>query len=353
MTNLDLPSRSVMYSALAKRDTEFEGVFFFAVKTTGVFCRPTCSARTPKPENIEYYALTKQALNAGYRPCKVCHPMEMVGQPPEWLKSVLDDIHKDPSLPIRDSDLRQRGIDPVCARRWFQKNHNMTFHAYIRTIRLNKAFTEIKKHGNVTYSAMDSGYDSNSGFHAAFKKAIGFSPSRSHQKNIITISRIPSPLGPLIAGVVDEGVCLLEFADRKNIEQQFSKLCHLLGAGMVGGEHVHLSELQTQLCEYFESKRLEFNIPLVIPGTPFQREVWQTLIKIPYGHIYSYQQQATTLGKPNAIRAVASANANNRIAILIPCHRVKAKSGGLAGYAGGVWRKQYLLNLEQSKLLDS
>ncbi len=347
MNNLAMPDRNTMYNALLNKDSSFEGIFFVGVKTTGVFCRPTCTARKPKEENVEFFNSVKEALQYGYRPCKVCHPMQQNGEAPNWLKSLLKDIENNPTGKFKDSDLRERDIDPARVRRWFKKHHGMTFQSYIRLQRINTAFGRIKHGEKVTESAFDLGYESLSGFAETFKKSTGFSPSESKDKKIITVTRILTPLGPMLAGAVDEGICLLEFVDRRMIETQIKRLKKYLNAEFVPVQNKYFDELDKQLKEYFEGKRKEFDIPLSLPGTDFQLKVWKELQKIPYGKTRSYQQQAIALKNPKAVRAVAKANGDNRIAIIIPCHRVIGKDGQLVGYGGGMWRKQYLLNLEK------
>ncbi len=346
MTTENLPDIKTMYKALVAKDSTFEGIFIVGVKTTGIFCRPTCTARKPKQINTEYFANVKEALHCGYRPCKVCRPMVHSGEPPTWLSGILKEIDQDPSLRLRDYEIRERGVDPARIRRWFKKNHGMTFQAYLRSRRLNEAFGRIRHTKRVTDSAFDSGYESLSGFNEAFKKATGFVPSRSGDKTLITVTRILSPLGPLFAAATSEGICLLEFADRRMLETQFKRLGKSLAAEFMPGKNEHFATLDTQLAEYFAGKRQRFDLPLVVPGTDFQRQTWQALQDIPYGQTRSYSEQAQALGNPKAVRAVARANGDNRLAIIIPCHRVIAADGTLAGYGGGLWRKRFLLDLE-------
>ncbi len=344
-----LPDRQTMHQALAEQDISFEGIFIVGVKTTGIFCRPGCTARLPKIENTEYFSDTKEALAYGYRPCKVCHPMERSGEPPAWLRPILDEIDQDPSLRLKDYEIRNRGVDPARIRRWFNKHHGMTFQAYLRARRMNEAFGRIRHGKRVTEPAFDSGFDSLSGFNEAFKKTTGFVPSQSGQKNLITVTRILSPLGPLFAGATDEGICLLEFSDRRMLETQIKRLRTYLSAEFVPGKNKYFKDLDLQLNEYFDGKRQDFDLPLVIPGTEFQKKAWSSLQEIPYGETRTYSEQAKAVGNKKAVRAVARANGDNRIGIIIPCHRVIAADGTLAGYGGGLWRKKYLLDLEQKK----
>jgi AraC family transcriptional regulator of adaptative response/methylated-DNA-[protein]-cysteine methyltransferase len=346
--NHSLPDSETLYSALVNRDSNFEGIFVVGVKTTGVFCRPTCTARKPKRANVEFFASAHDALLAGYRPCKVCTPLEYKGTAPDWLKPLLTEIDDDPLIRLRDSDLRARGLDPNRVRYWFKKHHQMTFQAYLRALRIGQAFGRIKHGEGVTGTALESGYESLSGFADSFKRTAGFSPSKSQESQLIVTTRILTPLGPMLAGATDDGICLLEFVDRRMLETQLERLSKLLNAECVPGFCKHFDRLSSQLEEYFSGKRRGFDLPLVLPGTPFQQRAWAGLETIPYGTTRSYKEQAEMIGSPNAVRAVAKANGDNRIAIIIPCHRVIGADGDLTGYGGGLWRKQYLLNLEYS-----
>ncbi len=342
-----LPDRSVMYEALVKKDSSFEGVFFAAIKTTGIFCRPTCTARKPKEENVEYFGTTQDALNHGYRPCKVCEPMTKKGETPIWLEGLLEEIKTDPTQKINDFELRKRGLEPTRVRRWFKKNHGMTFQAYLRSLRINNAFGQIREGDQVIKSAYENGYESLSAFVDSFKNSTGFTPKESKDKNIISVTRIPTPLGPMLAGATEEGICLLEFTDRRMLETQIKRLRKYLKAELLPGESPFFDPLKKELEEYFEGQRKEFSIPLVTPGSEFQRKVWEVLKEIPYGKTRSYKDQAIAVGNLKAIRAVATANGDNRIAILIPCHRVIGSDGQMTGYGGGIWRKQWMIEMER------
>lgn len=346
MVNHSLPRPDILYRALVERDSRFEGVFFAGVRTTGIFCRPTCHARKPRPENVEYFSSTAEALQHGYRPCKICQPMRPLGEAPDWLQPLLDDVRSSPTQRLRDRDLRERGIDPLRVRRWFQKNHGMTFHAYCRMMRLSNAFGQLRGGERVASLAFSSGYESLSGFTDAFTKKTGFAPSHSPGRDIIRVTRILSPLGPMLAGTTDRGICLLEFADRRMLETQLARLQSRLGSEILPGEHKLFGPLQRQLAEYFDGQRARFELPLHLAGTAFQERVWKCLTQIPFGETRSYQQQAELVGNPDAVRAVARANGDNRIAILVPCHRVIGKNGRLTGYGGGLWRKRALLEIE-------
>ncbi len=337
----------IFYEALVAKDPSFEGTFFAGIKTTGIFCRPTCTARKPKRENVEFFASAKDAILKGYRACKVCHPMEKAGSTPEYVDRVLRLLDEDPSLKLKDYDLLQFNIEPSKIRRWFLKNHGITFHAYQRMYRINTAFKKLQTGTSVTDIAFDSGYESLSGFNDSFKKVFGVSPKNSKEKHVIDFTRIETDLGTMVACATDKGVCLLEFSDRKGLETELKQLAKYHNANIVQGQNKYFKQLKEELDAYFEGRLKEFKVPLDISGTDFQKQVWQALVEIPYGTTSSYLRQAEVLGKPSSVRAVANANGMNKIAIIIPCHRVVGSDGSLTGYAGGLWRKRKLIDLEK------
>lgn len=334
------------YAFLGSKTHDYEGHFITCVKTTGIFCRPSCRARRPNAENVIFVDSTQEALQHGYRPCKICKPMEHADQTPKFIQEIIDELHSDPYLNLKDQDLRNRNIDPATMRRWFQKHHNVTFHAYQRMIRLNQAYRDIKSGKNVTESAYDSGYESLSGFNEGYKSIFGASPKKDQSLNVLNITRFTTPLGPMYACANDQGLCLLEFTDRRMLETEFKDLRKRLNAVILPGTHPILDQTVRQVTEYYEGKRTSFDIKLNSPGTEFQQRVWDTLLKIPYGTTRSYKDQAIATGNVKAIRAVATANGMNRIAIVIPCHRIIGSDGSLTGYAGGLKRKQWLIQHE-------
>ena len=339
-------THKIMYKAAFEKDASFEGIFFTAVKTTGIFCRPTCTARKPKIENVEFYKTSKEAILRGYRPCKVCNPLEKLNATPIEIKNILNELNENPSQKIKDFDLVKKGIEPNKIRRWFLKNHGITFHAYQRMLRINNAFKKIQNGKSITESAFDSGYNSLSGFNDSFKSVFESSPSNSKTKNVIELKRIETKLGTMIACSTKDGICLLEFSDRKMLETELKQISKYFDAKILQGNSNHLINLENQLHEYFDGNRKEFTIPLAASGTIFQNTVWNKLLEIPFGKTKSYKEIAEQIDKPTAVRAVANANGMNKIAILIPCHRVIGSDGNLTGYGGGIWRKKELLEIE-------
>lgn len=339
------------YNALLKREQRFVGIFFVGVKTTSVFCIATCRARKPKLENVEFYTSFKEALDNGYRPCKICKPTENANEAPEQIALAIKLVQENPKEKITDDQLRQKNISPEVIRRWFNQNYGITFQAYQRMYRINNAYQELKKGKNTTNTAFDSGYESLSGFGYTFKKIIGKSPQKSTHKNVILINRLTTPLGPMFVCATENGICLLEFVDRRMLETEFKDLQKLLNATIITGENEHIKQAKKEITEYFDGKRKVFGLKLETPGTDFQNSVWNCLKEIKYGTTTTYQQQAEKINNPKAIRAVASANGFNRISIIIPCHRVIGKDGKMTGYGGGIERKKWLIEHETKNIL--
>ncbi len=347
MLHATLPPAPEMHEAMRRRDRTYDGVFFVAVRTTGVFCRPTCSAKEPRRENVEFYPSVREALLAGYRPCKRCRPMEPNGRVPAWLGNVLAEVERDPSRRWRDADLRALSIDPSRARRWFKGHYGMTFHAYQRARRLGLALGQIRHGEDLTRTAYDHGYESNSAFREAFERLFDTTPGQSRTATLMVMTRLLTPLGPMVAGATDQGVCVLEFADSRGLEKQIGRLQKLLRCKIAPGANQYIEQLGEELKRYFAGSLEEFMVPLLVPGTEFQVAAWEALRSIPYGQTRTYEQQAVALGRPTAVRAVGRANGQNPLPILIPCHRVVGSDGKLCGYGGGLWRKQFLLDHER------
>jgi AraC family transcriptional regulator of adaptative response/methylated-DNA-[protein]-cysteine methyltransferase len=344
-----LPPVQEMRRAFLGGDASYDGVFFTGVRTTGIFCRPSCKARKPRPENVEFFGTPREASFSGYRPCKRCRPLDTDGSPPAWVGRLLARVDADPASRIRAADLRAAGVDPARARRYFLKHYGMTFQAHCRARRLANAFHLIKEGATVSDAANDVGFESESGFRSAFAQAFGTSPGEAVERDTVALDWIASPVGPLIAGATGEGICLLEFTDRRMLEAQLTTLRRRLGVPLIPGRNRWLDTLRKQLGQYFSGTRQAFDLPLVIRGTDFQEQVWQALLTIPYGETWSYRDLARRIGNPAAMRAVGTANGMNRMAILIPCHRVVNADGRLGGYGGGIWRKQFLLDLERGQ----
>ncbi|MGE4179875.1 MAG: bifunctional transcriptional activator/DNA repair enzyme AdaA [Limisphaerales bacterium] len=338
-----------MERALTGRDAGYDGVFFTAVRTTGIFCRPSCPSR-PDPVHVEFLPSIRACLVAGYRPCKRCRPEEADGSFPPWVQELTRRVEASPDTPWTAAGLKALGVTPERARRWFQAHYGMSFASWCRAHRLGSAFARLREGVPIDDVAFGAGFESHSGFRDAFQRTFGAPPARAvgTKEEPIVVAQIETPLGPLLAGARDTGVCLLEYTDRNRLGPSLAALRHRIEGAVVPGRHALLDELRRQLAEYFEGGRRDFEVAMDPRGTPFQEKVWEQLRRIPYGATVSYGELAGSLGMPGAQRAVAGANGANRIAILIPCHRVIGKDGAWRGYGGGVWRKRLLVELERT-----
>jgi len=334
------------YSVFAQKDLRFDGTLFLGVSSTGIFCRPGCPARLPKFENSRFYDTAAGALAAGYRACKRCHP---TGGATTLIKELITLVENHPDLKVTTTALTQRGIDPKTARRQFLARFGMSFQEYARTRRLGRAAKEIQKGGSVLDAQLEAGFESASGFRTAYTKIFGHAPAKGRPEPLY-IDWLNTPMGRMIAIADETALYLLEFTNRKNMRRQFDRLRKLQSRAIIPGRTTITAQIETELSSYFAGELTEFETPLATSGTDFQRQTWEALQTIPHGETRSYAQLAEMIGKPTAIRAVASANANNGLALIIPCHRVIAKNGGLGGYAGGINRKQDLLDLESKQV---
>jgi AraC family transcriptional regulator of adaptative response/methylated-DNA-[protein]-cysteine methyltransferase len=340
-----------MTAAWRRRDASFDGVFFLAVKTTGIFCRPSCPSR-PKREHLEFFTTAGDAVRAGYRPCKRCEPELASGQPPEWVSRLMARATEAPEQRISATGLRALGVAPERARRWFQKHHGMTFAGWCRGLRLSKAFTQIRRGEPLDDVILGNGFESHSGFRSAFTRTFGNAPGKAAGGDCLRVSLLETPLGPMLAAVSNAAVCELEFADRRGLERSYAEMRRRFRLPVVPGENAVTKHLRAELQEYFGGTRRNFTVPVALHGTAFQRKVWRELQRILFGHTVSYEAVAKRIGLPSAVRAVARANGSNRLYLLVPCHRVISKSGELSGYGGGVWRKRLLLELERTGRLS-
>lgn len=335
------------YQALIEKNTEYEGIFYVGVKTTGVFCRPTCPARKPKIENCEFFENAQQALLASFRPCKRCRPLSHPGQVSERVQVLVEAVEKNPEKRWKDKDFQALSVDASTARRQFKKRFGMTFVEYARARRMGLAMKQIRAGSTIIDAQLSTGYESSSGFRDAFTRMMGAAPMLIGQKNILKAAWLDTKLGSMIAIADDNALYLLEFVDRRGLESEVERLRKRVKSAIIPGETQPIRSIRKELSRYFDGKLDEFKTPLCYIGSPFQKRVWEALRKIPFGKTQSYADLAKAVGQPSAFRAVARANGANQLAIVIPCHRVINKSGELGGYAGGLIRKQWLINHEE------
>jgi AraC family transcriptional regulator, regulatory protein of adaptative response / methylated-DNA-[protein]-cysteine methyltransferase len=345
-----LPPPATMYHALVNRDSSFEGIFFVGVRTTGIFCRPTCSAKKPGRQNVDFFATPNEALENGYRPCLRCRPLDSSGRAPVLIERLRAEVERAPGGRLTDKELAALSIDPSTARRQFKRHYGMTFQAYHRARRLGLALDHVRHGARVDEARNGSGFESESGFREAFAKIFGVPPTGAKMRPALLAQRIDTPLGPMIAVADDQGLRLLEFIDRRATERELSVLRNRLRTSVVPGEHRHLDALRSQLGDYFSGKNLAFDVPLAPVGSAFQLRAWKILRSIPIGETRSYSWMAKKLGDVEMRRAVGRANGENMMCIVIPCHRVIRADGTLCGYGGGLWRKKWLLEHERKNI---
>lgn len=343
-----LPPIDKMRQAFYARDPAAEGIFWVGVHTTGIFCRPTCRARKPKPENITFYPDVISALHEGFRPCKLCKPLDSTPAPPPLVRELREAIETDPTGRITEKELVARGVDPSTARRQFRRYYGMTFQAYARARRMGMALKDIGAGGRVTEAQFARGFESSSGFRDAVQRIFGAPPTQAGRNlRILEADRISTPLGRMLAVAGEEGLHVLDFVDRRGLERKLIALRQRLKVVVVPGQNAVLQSAARQLQQYFNGERFEFDLPLQPTGSAWEQLAWRHLQTIPPGTTRSYGAMAAALGRPGAARAVGRANGMNYLSIVIPCHRVIAANGKLTGYGGGLWRKQWLLNHEK------
>jgi AraC family transcriptional regulator, regulatory protein of adaptative response / methylated-DNA-[protein]-cysteine methyltransferase len=335
------------YKALVEKRSEYEGIFYVGVKTTGVFCRPTCPARKPKFENCEFYETAQQALLASFRPCQRCRPLSHPKQVSDIVRLLVEAIDQNPEKRWKGQDFRALCIDESTARRQFKKRFGMTFVEYARARRIGLALKSIRSGETIINTQLASGYDSSSGFRDAFSRIMGALPTLIEENLVLKAAWLDTRLGPMIAIADESKLYLLEFVDRRGLEREVERLRKRMKAAIIPGQTEPIQSIERELTQYFEGTLSEFKTPLFLMGSPFQQSVWEQLRKISPGETRSYADIANSLGKPTAYRAVAQANGANQLAIVIPCHRIINSNGELGGYGGGVARKEWLLTHEK------
>ena len=340
------------YQALLHKNTTYEGVFYVGVKTTGVFCRPTCPARKPKFENCEFYQTAQEALLASFLPCKRCRPLSHPNQVSDIVRMLVEAVELNPSKRWKDNDFDELSIDTSTARRQFQKRFGMTFVEYARARRMGLAFKQIRNGESIIDAQLNAGFESSSGFRDAFSKIMRAPPSSTKkQVQILKASWLDTPLGPMVAMASDEELYLLEFVDRRGLEREVERLRQRTQSAIIPGTSAPIVSIERELKDWFDGTLQTFKTPLFLLGSPFQKTAWEALRSIPYGETRSYFEQAAMIGNPSACRAIANANGANQLAIIIPCHRIINSDGALGGYGGGIARKQWLIDHEKQHVL--
>ena len=343
-----LPDPDVLYNALVSRSDAYEGRAYVGVTSTGIFCRLNCPAPNPKPENCTFFENPGDCIAAGFRPCKRCHPLAPVARLDPLVDQMLKAFDADPMRRWSETCVGAMGFDPSTVRRAFKRHFGMTFLEMARHRRLRHSAEVLAKGDKVIEAQLSAGFESPSAFRAAFAKLMGRAPGEFAENALLRASWIDTPIGAMVTICDATQVHLLEFPERKGLAREVQQLFQYSKGQLGFGRFALTDQVQEQLTEFFEGRRLKFDLPLALHGTDFSKTVWRALQDIPAGQTRSYAQLAQAIARPTAMRAVARANGANQIAIVLPCHRVIGADGTLTGYAGGLWRKQKLIELERA-----
>jgi AraC family transcriptional regulator of adaptative response/methylated-DNA-[protein]-cysteine methyltransferase len=342
----DFPDHDQLYAALLARDPAYEGVALVGVTSTGIYCRLTCPARKPLERNCRWFDSAAAARQAGFRPCLRCKPQGAQADAHPVIRDLLGALADHPDHRWSESCIAARGHDPSTVRRLFRHHFGQSFLQMARAARLRQGITRLNKGGRMIDAQLDSGFDSPSGFRRAFTQLFGHPPHQMTSDADLLADWIDTPLGGMIIIADSKALHLLEFVDRKALSAGLCKLSSLAGGHIGLGRTSITDRTEAALEAFFAGENGQLDIPVQLAGTAFQQRVWQELRNIPAGQTRSYSQLATAIRQPSAVRAVAGANGANRLALVVPCHRVIGSNGTLTGYAGGLWRKEKLIALE-------
>lgn len=346
----ELPSHDVLYQALCARDETYEGRAYVGVTSTGIFCRLTCPARNPKPENCQFYNSISDCLDNGFRPCKRCKPLAKGMQADPNVRRLLEALENDPGRRWSEVDIIAMDMDPSTVRRAFKRHYGVTFLDMARLTRVRLGAKVLEAGERVIEAQLEAGFESGSGFRAAFARVLGLSPTKFTGDELVKADWLDTPIGAMIAVADARHLLMLEFFERKSLATELRSI-QKAAKGRIGvGRFSPIDQIEAELTAFFAGESAEFKTPLAPVGTPFSKTVWAALRAIPAGRTQSYADVARSIGQPTATRAVARANGANPIAIVVPCHRVIGSDGTLTGYGGGLWRKRWLIEHEAGML---
>jgi len=344
-----------MWQAVLARDARADGTFVYAVATTGIYCRPSCPARRPRRDNVRFFAAPREAAAAGFRPCRRCRPLEhWSGDPEAELVTRLCRFVRDADeLPTVAALAHHAGIDVYRLNRLFRHLLAVTPGEYIEALRRQRIRRALRESGSVTDAIYAAGLGSGRGLYERGARALGMTPRQYRERGAelrISWAFGQTALGRVLVAATDRGICFLQFGDDRValLKQLAAEFPRAHRAEIDAAARETFDAWMTALREHMAGRAPRADLPLDLRGTAFQIRVWNFLQTIPPGQPLSYGQAAAAIGQPTATRAVASACARNRIAVLVPCHRVIRGDGGLGGYRWGLERKQALLDAEAS-----
>ena len=330
------------WAAFMRRDRRWDGRIIGAVTTTGIYCKPSCPARRPRREHVIFYSSVEEARAAGFRSCMRCKPDE-VGRDREAVAAAVKLIEQAEEAPTLEQLAAAVGYAPHHFQRIFKRDLGVSPAEYARALRNRRAEAALKANGRVTDAVYDAGYSGPSGFYSDAKERLGMTPSAwrdGGRGETIRWTHFDSPLGQMLIAATSKGICRLTFDDSED------SLRRLFPKATIVKDEGGLKELVEGALAAIERPLAAPDLPIDVAGTAFQEAVWRELRKIPPGETRSYAEIAAAIGHPKAVRAVGTANGDNHICVLIPCHRVIRSDGSLGGYGGGLDRKKKLLAAE-------
>jgi AraC family transcriptional regulator of adaptative response/methylated-DNA-[protein]-cysteine methyltransferase len=340
-----------MWCSVLERDARADGKFVYAVRTTGIYCRPTCPSRRPRPDSVEFYPAPRDAERAGYRPCKRCEPHQLGRQRAAVLAACkYIDAHHDEPLTLKLLGHAAK-LSPFHLQRLFKRIVGISPREYQETRRLARFKHRVVSGSPITHATFDAGFGSSSRLYEKSAQ-LGMTPARYRSKGAgltITYTTFASPHGQVLLAVTERGICKVSLG--ANAGQLEAELRGEFSAAVIERGDQRLRDYTRRVTRYLAGGNPDLDLPLDIRATAFQRKVWNILKAIPYGATRSYSEIAQRAGKPRAVRAVARAIATNPVALLIPCHRAVRKNGELAGYRWGIARKAALLAQEGSEII--
>jgi AraC family transcriptional regulator of adaptative response/methylated-DNA-[protein]-cysteine methyltransferase len=338
------------WEAVVARDTAQDGKFFFAVSSTGVYCRPSCPARRPRRENVAFFRRPEEAEKAGYRACLRCRP-KTAGESPQIakVKQICRYIEQHMDEPVTLDQLgKVFGLSPFHLQRTFKKALGITPKAYADSCRMGLLKRNLQSGRNVTDALYEAGYSSSSRLYERTASHLGMTPDKYRRGAVAAMIRytcVDSPLGKMLVAATEKGICAIQFGDSD--DELAEGLKREFPFAIRKRDEDSMRTWTNTVLSQLSGHKLNRSLPLDIQATAFQRRVWAHLQSLPFGATQSYAQVAKAIGRPTAARAVARACASNRIAVAIPCHRVVRGNGEMGGYRWGVDRKKALLDMEQ------